>query len=109
VISSAFNSARGAPFLSKSVRLPLGVVDCALERDCGGSNAVEEDVEDRWDIEREEREEVMDALSLADFELWSSAPEPANVTILTPMPSLLSSDEYDLFVILKWHLTCSLA
>ena len=67
VISSAFKSARGAPLLSKSVRLPLGVVDCALERDCGASYVVLEDVDDFCDIERAEREDVTDALS-EDFD-----------------------------------------
>lgn len=42
VISSAFNSARGAPLLSNSVKLPFGVVDCALERDGGGVKDLED-------------------------------------------------------------------
>lgn len=86
MISSAFKRARGAPVLSKSVRLPLGVVDCALDSDCVTSYVVLEDVDDFCDIERAEREEMTDALS-EDLDALSAA--PANVTILTPMPSLL--------------------
>jgi hypothetical protein len=90
VISSAFRSARGAPLLSKSVKLPFGVVDCALDTDCGVSCVVVEDIDDLWDIESEERDDVTDAVS-DDLDLLSSA--PANVTILTPIPSLLVSSE----------------
>jgi hypothetical protein len=88
VISSAFKSARGTPLLSKRVRLPLGVVDCALESDFGFSCVVVDEVEDLWDIESEDRDDVTDALSSEVFDLVSSAPD--NVTIFTPMPSLLS-------------------
>jgi hypothetical protein len=94
VISSAFNNARGAPLLSKRVRLPLGVVDCALDNDCGASYVVVEDAEDVWDIESEFKEDVTDVLSAMDFDLLSSA--PANVTIFTPMPSLLSLNQFKL-------------
>lgn len=83
VISSAFRNARGAPLLSKSVRLPFGVVDCALETDCGVSLVV---VEEEANVCCE-RDEVMDAVSAEDDALLP--PAPAKVTILTPVPSLL--------------------
>jgi hypothetical protein len=51
-----------------------------------------EEAEDLWDIESELREDVTDALSAVDLDLLSSA--PANVTIFTPMPSLLSFNQF---------------
>jgi hypothetical protein len=99
VISSAFKSARGAPLLSKSVKLPFGVVDCALDSDCGASCVVVEDVEDLWDMESEESEDAIDALEEEVFDLLSSA--SANVTILTPMPSLL--ELYQLMISIHVH------
>lgn len=96
VISSAFNNARGAPLLSKSVKLPFGVVDCALDSDFGVSCVVFEDMEDLWDMGGEEMEEVTDALS-DDLDLFSSV--PANVTILMPIPSLLYLSQLDTMII----------
>jgi hypothetical protein len=75
--------------LSKRVRLPLGVVDCVLERDWGGVKEVEVEDKDCWDIESEEREDATDAVSAEDLAFGVEESGAARVTIFTPMPSLL--------------------
>lgn len=85
MISSAFSSARGVPVLSKSVKLPFGVVDCELASDRGGVKGV---VEELLDIERESKEDDTEARSSEGLDV-GFASGAARVTILTPIPSLL--------------------
>jgi hypothetical protein len=59
VISSALRRALGLPLLSKSVRLPFGVVVCELAIDCGGSKVDVDDMDcsDRDRVSSDEAKE----------------------------------------------------